>query len=96
MIGEKLNVEIEITKITNYLLKKQVWDYGYLKYSAIRKSLQHITKIKKLYFIRKLFLLMVDRKIFIKKQNAGVRSYLYKFRNPYELHTEEKQITIVF
>tara|TARA_R110000772_G_scaffold101638_1_gene202137 strand:- start:4 stop:294 length:291 start_codon:yes stop_codon:yes gene_type:complete len=96
MIGEKLNVEIEITKITNYLIKKKAWDYNYLKYSEIRKTLIYITNIKKLYFIRKLFLIMVDRQIFIKKQNPGVRSYMYRFRNPYELHTKDKQITIIF
>tara|TARA_R110000803_G_scaffold171697_1_gene234599 strand:- start:20 stop:313 length:294 start_codon:yes stop_codon:yes gene_type:complete len=96
MLDQKVNMEIEITKIVNYLIKKKSWDYGYIKYSAIRKTLGHITKIKKIYFIRKIFLLMVDRQIFIKKQNKGVRSYMYKFKNPYETNIEDKEITIIF
>tara|TARA_B110000285_G_C14788559_1_gene451942 strand:+ start:206 stop:499 length:294 start_codon:yes stop_codon:yes gene_type:complete len=96
MIQQKLNVEVEITKVVNYLIKKHAWDFEFIKYSQLRKTIGHITKIKKIYFIRKIFLLMVDRQIFIKKQNKSVRSYLYKFKNPHNTITTEKEITIVF
>lgn len=93
---DKVDIEVTITKITNYLIKKESWLYGYVKYSQIKKTISHITKIKKTYILRKLFLILVEREIFNKKQNNGVKSYLYSFKNPYNTHIESKETTITF
>ena len=93
---DKINIEVAITKITNYLIKKSAWDYGYVKYSQIKKTISYITKIKKTYILRKIFLQMVDQGIFNKKQNTNIKSYLYKFKNPYNTSIESKETTITF
>tara|TARA_R110000772_G_scaffold83360_1_gene176385 strand:+ start:1083 stop:1370 length:288 start_codon:yes stop_codon:yes gene_type:complete len=93
---DKINLEVAITKITNYLIKKQAWDYNYIKYSQIKKMISYITKIKKTYILRKIFLSMVDQEIFNKKKNNGVKSYLYKFKNPYNASIKSKETTITF
>ena len=94
------NSKIDIIKtnndIINYFIKKRAWDYGYIRYSIIKKSIVYVTKIKKIYLIRKIFLALVDNGTFLKKQNLGVKSYLYKFKNPNEAKLEKKKITITF
>ena len=84
------------TEIIAYLNKKKAYEFGYIKYSQIKKTIMFITTIKKSYIIRKIFLSLVEQDIFIKKQNKNVRSYLYKFRNPNEARTEKKNIIITF
>tara|TARA_R110000744_G_scaffold186307_2_gene305668 strand:- start:64 stop:357 length:294 start_codon:yes stop_codon:yes gene_type:complete len=92
----KLNIDRETDKIIEYYTKKKAWDYGYIKYSIVKQSIKHVTGISKIYLIRKIFLYMIEQGIFIKKQNKLVKSYLYKFKNPNNLKTEQKIITINF
>tara|TARA_R110002110_G_scaffold24587_1_gene91843 strand:+ start:57 stop:350 length:294 start_codon:yes stop_codon:yes gene_type:complete len=92
----KLNIDRETDKIIEYYTKKKAWDYGYIKYSIVKQSIKHVTGINKIYLIRKIFLYMIEQGIFIKKQNKLVKSYLYKFKNPNNLKTEQKIITINF
>jgi len=90
-----INVEKEVEKVREYLDKKQAWTYGFIRYSVFRKMIVHITKHNKLYFIRKIFLRMLELKLFI-KQKTNKRSYMYKFKNPNEIKIENKTITINF
>ena len=90
-----INVDKEVEKVKNYLDKKGAWDYGFIRYSVFRKMIVHITKHNKLYFIRKIFLKMLELKLFI-KQKTNKRSYMYKYRNPNEIKVENKTITITF
>tara|TARA_R110000851_G_scaffold283980_1_gene437553 strand:+ start:505 stop:798 length:294 start_codon:yes stop_codon:yes gene_type:complete len=92
----KLNIDRETDKLIEYYTKKKAWDYGYIKYSIVKQSIKHVTGINKIYLIRKIFLYMIEQGIFIKKQNKLVKSYLYKFKNPNNLKTEQKIITINF
>lgn len=90
-----INVDKEVDKVKTYLNKKEAWQYGYIRYSIFRKMIVHITRHKKLYFIRKIFLKMIDLNLFI-KEKTDKKSYLYKYRNPNEARVESKQITITF
>lgn len=90
-----INVDEDVEKVKQYLNKKEAWDYGYIRYSSFRKMIAHITKHKKLYFIRKIFLKMLELNLFI-KQKTDKKSYMYKYKNPKEAKIEKKIITITF
>jgi len=90
-----INVEKEVDKVKNYLDKKTAWNYGYIRYSIFRKMIVHITGHNKLYFIRKIFLKMIELNLFIKKK-TNKRSYMYKYKNPNEMKVENKSVTITF
>jgi len=90
-----IDVDKEVEKVKNYLDKKQAWSYGFIRYSVFRKMIVHITGYTKLYFIRKIFLKMIEEKLFI-KQKTNKRSYMYKYRNPNEAKIINKTITITF
>lgn len=90
-----INIEDEVAKVSAYLNKKQAWGYGFIRYSIYRKMIVHITGYTKLYFIRKIFLKMIELNLFI-KQKTNKRSYMYKYRNPNEVKVENKTITITF
>ena len=91
----KINVENESKKVIEYLLNKQAHNLGFIRYSQFKKMIVYITKIKSLYQIRKIFLYLVETKIFIKKKTEK-KSYLYKFYNPHEAKIEQRSITITF
>ncbi len=63
----KINVENESKKVIEYLLNKQAHNLGFIRYSQFKKMIVYISKIKSLYQIRKIFLHLVENKIFIKK-----------------------------
>ena len=90
-----INVDKEVEKVTHYLNKKEAWQYGFIRYSIFRKMIVHITKHKKLYFIRKIFLKMIELNLFI-KEKTDKKSYLYKYRNPNQTKIEPRTITITF
>jgi len=85
----------DVEKVKNYLIKKQAWDYNYIRYSIFRKMIKHVCGHTKLYFIRKIFLQMIADDLFNKKK-TNKRSYLYKFKNPNDAKIENKTITITF
>lgn len=91
----KINVEDEGLKVENYLLKKEAHNLGFIRYSLFKKMIVYICKIKTLYQIRKIFLYLVDKKVFIKKK-TDKKSYMYKFYNPNEPKIEKRTITITF
>lgn len=95
-MDNKINTKQLSANIIKYFNKKEAWDYEFQRYSVIKKSIIYVTKLKKIYLIRKLFLLLVEEGYFIKKQNNNVRSYLYKFKNPNNPKIEAKKITINF
>jgi len=90
-----INVDDEVEKVSSYLNKKQAWTYGFIRYSIYRKMIVHITGYTKLYFIRKIFLKMIELNLFIKKK-TNKRSYMYKYKNPNEMKVENKSVTITF
>ena len=75
-MDNKIDLNKEYNKIISYLTKKECWNYGFIKYSQIKKTISYITKIKTVYIIRKLFLYLVEQDIFIKKQNKSLLSRL--------------------
>ncbi len=89
------NVKLDTEKVVNYLTKKQAWDYGYIRYSIFRKLICHVCGYKKTYLIRKVFLNMLELKLFQRKK-TDKRSYLYQFRNPNQANVISKSITITF
>ena len=93
---DRIDFPKQSEKIIAYLTKKKAWEFDFIKYSQIKKTIMFITKIKKTYIIRKLFLQLVDDKIFLKKKNKNVKSYLYKFKNNNEANIKKKTITITF
>ncbi len=64
----KVNLERETTKIINYLDKKKAWELGFIRYNLFKKMIMHITKIRSLYSVRKIFLHLVNKEIFLKKK----------------------------
>lgn len=82
-------------KVINYLNKKQIWNSGFIRYSIFRKIIGYVCNVKTTYLIRKIFLHMVDKQLFI-KQKTDKRSYLYKYKNPNEMKKTNKIITITF
>jgi len=91
----KVNLERECEKIINYLDKKKAWELGFIRYNLFKRMIIHITKIKSLYSVRKIFLHLVADEIFLKKKNI-VRSYLYMFRNPSTPKINKGSVTITF
>tara|TARA_R110002167_G_scaffold215030_1_gene419747 strand:- start:462 stop:743 length:282 start_codon:yes stop_codon:yes gene_type:complete len=91
----KNNVIKDTKKVVEYLTKKQAWEHGYIRYSNYRKMIAYVCGYNKVYFIRKIFLYMVEEELFIRKK-TDKRSYLYKFKNPNEMTKINKTITITF
>jgi hypothetical protein len=91
----KLNLEALKEKVVKYMTRKQIWTHGYIRYNILKKMISFITKLKNNYEIRKLFIYLVEQKVFL-KQKTKVRSYLYKFYNPNEPIVESKTITLTF
>jgi len=90
-----LNLIDECNKVIKYLKRKEAHKWQYIRYSIFRKLISHITKYTKLYFIRKIFLYLVETEVFIKKK-TDKRSYLYKFKNDKETNVVCKEVTITF
>ena len=91
----KINVENESKKVIEYLLNKQAHNLGFIRYSQFKKMIVYITKIKSLYQIRKIFLHLVETKIFIKKK-TDKKSYINKFYNQNKPKVKKRKIIITF
>ena len=66
--------------VINYCKFKNVQTRGFLKYGYFKRIIGYKLDYYNDYFIRKIFLQLVEEKYFIKKKNAK-QSYLYQF-NP--------------
>jgi len=92
---EPMNLIDNVNKVVKYLKRKQAWKWQYIRYSIFRKLITHITGYSRLYYIRKIFLYLVENEYFI-KQKTDKRSYLYKFKSDSETNVINKEITISF
>lgn len=90
-----MNLIDEVDKVVKYLKKKEAHQWGFIRYSIFRKLITHVTGYSRLYYIRKIFLYMVEHELFIKKK-TDKRSYLYKFKSSKETNVITKEITITF
>tara|TARA_R100001369_G_scaffold92377_1_gene137105 strand:- start:1644 stop:1928 length:285 start_codon:yes stop_codon:yes gene_type:complete len=66
--------------VIKYFQYKQIETLDYLKYGYFKRIMSYVLDNYNDYFIRKLFLKLVDKGWFYRKQNEK-KSYLYKF-NP--------------
>ena len=64
--------------VINYCKFKNVQSRGFLKYGYFKRIIGYILDYHNDYFIRKIFLQLVEDKYFIKQKNLK-QSYLYKF-----------------
>ena len=68
------------SSVINYCKFKNVQSRGFLKYGYFKRIIGYILDYHNDYFIRKIFLQLVDDNHFIKEKNQK-QSYLYKFNN---------------
>ena len=63
-----------------YFNHKHIDNLNFLKYGYFKRLISYILGIHNTYYIRKIFLSLVEQNYFIKKKNIK-KSYIYKF-NP--------------
>ena len=90
-----MNLIDNVNLVVKYLNRKEAWKWQFIRYSIFRKLITHVTGFTRLYYIRKIFLYMVDHEYFIKKKTEK-KSYNYKFKNNNEINVITKQTTISF
>ncbi len=91
----KTDLEPLLKLVLDYIIKKEYWKHGYIKYSIIKRMIIYVTKIERMYIVRKIFVTLTDKGYIIRKRNKA-RSYLYKFKNPNGNIKESKTVTITF
>jgi hypothetical protein len=90
-----MNLIYNVDLVVKYLKRKQAWKWQYIRYSIFRKLITHVTGYSRLYYIRKIFLYMVENEYFI-KEKTDKRSYLYKFKSNKETNVINKKIVVTF
>ena len=95
MEQDSMNLLEEVQKVVKYLKRKQAWKWQFIRYSIFRKLITFVTGYSRLYYIRKIFLYLVENEYFIKKK-TDKRSYLYKFKSNKETNVINKKITVTF
>ena len=71
--------------VLDYLILRRIWNLGYLSFNNYRRIIAFATGISNIYYLRKIFIHLVEKGFFIKKKNEK-RSYTYKFIGPYSLN----------
>jgi hypothetical protein len=66
--------------LISYLKYRKYDNIGFIKYGNFKKIISFVLDCNNDYYIRKLFLSLIDNNYLIKKKNTK-KSYLYKF-NP--------------
>jgi len=66
--------------VINYCKFRNIHTRGFLKYGYFKRIIGYILDYYNDYFIRKIFLQLVEEEYFIKKKNAK-KSYLYQFNS---------------
>tara|TARA_R110000803_G_scaffold32572_1_gene71663 strand:+ start:76 stop:363 length:288 start_codon:yes stop_codon:yes gene_type:complete len=66
--------------VVGYLKFKKIQDLGFLKYGHYKRIISYVLDCFNDYYIRKLFLSLIDKGYFIKRKNLK-KSYNYEF-NP--------------
>tara|TARA_R100000935_G_C2775128_1_gene139317 strand:+ start:572 stop:856 length:285 start_codon:yes stop_codon:yes gene_type:complete len=78
-----------MNSVIGYMKHKNAETRGYLKYGYFKKLICYILDFHKDYYIRKIFLKMVNKGYFIKIK-ADTKSFKYKFNpNPKILEKEK-------
>ena len=95
MKEQSMNLIDNVNLVVKYLNRKEAWKWQFIRYSIFRKLITFVTGFTRLYYIRKIFLYMVDHEYFIKKKTEK-KSYNYKFKNNNEINVITKQIIISF
>ena len=95
MEQEPMNLIDNVNLVVKYLKRKQAWKWQFIRYSIFRKLITFVTGYSRLYYIRKIFLYMVENEYFI-KEKTDKRSYLYKFKSNKETNVINKKIVVTF
>ena len=77
--------------VISYFKYRKIENIGYLKYGNYKKIISFVLDCHNDYYIRKLFLTLVDKKYLIKKKNIK-KSYAYIFNPIPEIIRIEKPI----
>tara|TARA_R110002167_G_scaffold186767_1_gene387930 strand:- start:1850 stop:2086 length:237 start_codon:yes stop_codon:yes gene_type:complete len=64
----KINIEKNAEKAHDYLLYKEYWTNGYLKYNVFKRSISFATNNHSEYWLRKIFIYLVDNNFIVKKK----------------------------
>lgn len=75
--------------VIEYFKFKKVEKLDFLKFGYFKRIIGYVLNCSSEYYIRKLFLILVEKKYFDKKKNKK-QSYLYKF-NPNGYIIEKKE-----
>jgi len=75
--------------VIGYFKFKKIENMGYLKYGYFKRIIQYVIDYYHDYYVRKIFLQLVDENYFIKKKSEK-NSYKYQFNpNPEKVAEEE-------
>ena len=67
--------------VLEYLIYRQAWNMGYIPFNCFKQIISYSTGIYNIYYLRKIFVHLVNKGFFIKKKNLK-RSYTYRFLGP--------------
>lgn len=78
--------------VIGYFKFKKIENMGYLKYGYFKRIIQYVIDYYHDYYVRKIFLQLVDENYFVKKKSEK-NSYKYQFNpNPSEALVAEEEI----
>ena len=80
--------------VIEYFKYKNAQNLNFLKFGYFKRIIAYVLNCKSEYYIRKLFLTLVEKNYFIKKKNLK-QSYLYQF-NPEGRKVEKKELPLDF
>jgi len=78
--------------VISYFIYKNVEKRGFLKYGFFKRMIAYVLDYHNDYYIRKIFLDLLDKGFFIKQKNSKI-SYKYKF-NPNPTKQKTKKVII--
>ena len=68
----KTDLQPLLKLVLDYIIKKQYWKHGYIKYSIIKRMIIYVTKMERMYIIRKIFVTLTDKGYIIRKRNTSL------------------------
>ena len=71
-----MNLIDNVNLVVKYLKRKQAWKWQFIRYSIFRKLITHVTGYSRLYYIRKIFLYLVENEYFIKKKQTRDHTFI--------------------
>lgn len=67
--------------VLEYLILRQAWNMDFIPFNCFKQIISYATGIHNIYYLRKIFVHLVDKGFFIKRRNEK-RSYSYRFIGP--------------